>query len=275
LGLDDLDPEEVAEFLTKFGMVGLGNYSRRAALNQISNPRDFIQSVGISEKYLPVIEKEFESDPRSLRKRISKIYNGDEIPFKWIEDDLRTLARCIRLIVALDQNSKDWWKKGEIVFKRDKNLRRIIHAWSPIFAIPDYKDPGQYLPTNSKWLHINPNNILEDFVSKINRFLLPISQNAVLTKKLREIQDRNFGLETALSSYLFLNKTKGLYQITCKYEKCGKLHFPERNTKVFCSTTCGTNDRVSRKRERDKNKKKVSAAKAGSKATPKARKEKK
>jgi uncharacterized OB-fold protein len=115
--------------------------------------------------------------------------------------------------------------------------------------------------------------MVQDFISKMNLFLLPLTRNAILTEKTREIQDQNFGLETALISYLFLNKSNRLYQISCKNPKCGKLFFPVRITKEFCSERCGTNDRVNRLRA--KNKEKVSASKAGRKATPKARKEKK
>jgi hypothetical protein len=273
IALDDLDPEEVAAFLTNFGMVGLGNYERRNALNQVTSPRDFISKVGIHHRYLPVLEKEFKLDPASLPRRISRIVRGEEIPYKWIEEDLRVLARCIRMIVALDQGEEAWHETGEISLKYGKNLRRMIHAWSPLFAIPDDKDPGEYLTTNEAWLQKNPEQMVQDFISKMNLFLLPLTRNAILTEKTREIQDQNFGLETALISYLFLNKSNRLYQISCKNPKCGKLFFPVRITKEFCSERCGTNDRVNRLRA--KNKEKVSASKAGRKTTPKARKEKK
>lgn len=273
IALDDLDPEEVAAFLTRYGMIGLGNYTRRDALNQVKTPRDFISKVGIPYKYLPVLEKEFKLDPASLPRRISRIVKGDEIPFKWIEEDLRILARCIRMIVALDQNEDSWHEGWEISLKPGKGLRRMIHAWRPVFAIPDDKDPGMYMHASDKWIHKNPEQLVQEFVSAMNAFLKPLSSNAILSERLREIQDQNFGLETALISYLFLNKTNPLHQKPCKYSKCGRLFFPVRITKEFCSDTCGTNDRVARKRARDKEK--VSASKAGSKATPKARKEKK
>lgn len=272
LALDDLDPEEVAAFLTNFGMVGLGNYTRRDALNQVTTPRDFISKVGIPYKYLPVLEKEYKQDPASLPRRISRIVRGEEIPFKWIENDLRVLARCIRMIVALDQSEESWQERGEISLKLGKGLRRMIHAWSPVFAIPDDKDPGEYLPTKHLWIHKNPEQMVQDFVSSMNAFLKPLSTNAILTERTKELQDQNFGLETSLISYLLLNKTNPLYQLSCKFPKCGRLFFPVRITKEFCSDTCATNARVAKYRA---SKKKVSASKAGRKTTPKARKEKK
>ena len=273
LALDDLDREEVATFLTNFGMVGLANYERRDSLRHIRSASDFISKVGISSNYLPILENEISLDPNALNQRIFRIVKGDEIPFNWIEDDLRVLARCIRMIAALDQSEEMWWETGEISLKQNKNLRRMIHAWSPIFAIPDYKDSGDFLPLSPLWIHKNPELMVQDFISKLNKFLLPLSKHAILTDRTIEIQDQNFGLETALVSYLFLNKSVRFFQKSCKYSKCGRLFFPVRITKEFCSDTCGTNDRVARKRARDKAK--VSAVKAGSKATPKARKEKK
>ena len=272
LAYDDLDPEEVAEFLSSYGMVGLANYDRRNALHQVKTPRDFTSKVGISPKYLSILEKEFKEDPASLPRRVSKIVRGEEIPFKWIEEDLRTLAKCIRMILAIDQAENEWWNTGEISLSHSKNLRRMVHAWNPIFEIPDYKDSGDFMPLNPLWVQDKPEQMLQEFISQINNFLLPMTRNAVLTDRTREIQEKSFGLETALISYLFLNKSNRLFQRVCKNPKCGLLFFPVRETRDFCSTQCATNARVAKHRAE---KKKVSATKAGSKATPKARKEKK
>lgn len=266
LAFDDLDPEEVAKFVSAYGMVGLANYDRRNALNQVTTPRDFISKVGIHNRYLPVMEKEFKEDRASLPRRISRIVRGDEIPFKWVEDDLRTLAKCIRMIVAIDQGETEWWSTGEISLNHSKSLRRMVHAWRPIFEIPDYKDSGDFMPLNPLWLQDKPEQMLQDFISRINNFLLPMTRNAVLTDRTREIQEENFGLETALISYLFLNKSNRLFQRTCENPKCGLLFFPVRDTRVFCSPQCGTNARVAKHRAE---KKKVSATKAGKKKNEK------
>ena len=266
LAYDDLDPEEVAEFLSSYGMVGLANYDRRNALNQVRTPRDFISKVGILPKYLPVLEKEFKEDPASLPRRISRIVRGDEIPFKWIEEDLRTLAKCIRMILAIDEAEAEWRNTGEISLSHSKSMRRMVHAWKPMFDIPDYKDSGDFMPLNPLWVQDKPEQMLQDFISRINIFLLPMTRNAVLTARTREIQEENFGLETALISYLFITKFNRLFQRTCENSKCGLLFFPQRDTKVFCSTQCATNARVAKHRAE---KKKVSATKAGKKKNKK------
>jgi predicted RNA-binding Zn ribbon-like protein len=108
--------------------------------------------------------------------------------------------------------------------------------------------------------------MLQDFISAINNFLLPMTRNAVLTDRTREIQEENFGLETALISYLFLNKTGRLFQRICENPRCGLLFFPKRETRVFCDPQCATNVRVARSRAK---KKKVSATKAGKKKNEK------
>jgi hypothetical protein len=264
LAIDDLDPEEVAEFLSAYGMVGLANYDRRNALNQVTTPKAFASRVGILPKYLPVLEKEFKEDPASLPRRISKIFRGEEIPFKWIEEDLQTLAKCIRMIMAIDEAEGEWRDTGEISLSHSKSLRRMVHAWKPIFEIPDYKDSGDFMPLNPLWVQDKPEQMLQDFISRINNFLLPMTRNAVLTDRTREIQEENFGLETALISYLFLNKSNRLFQRICP--KCGLLFFPVRDTRVFCSPQCATNARVAKHRAE---KKKVSATKAGKKKNEK------
>lgn len=266
LAIDDLDPEEVAEFLSTYGMVGLANYDRRNALNQVTTPKAFASRVGILPKYLPVLEKEFKEDPASLPRRISKIVRGEEIPFKWIEEDLQTLAKCIRMIMAIDEAEGEWRDTGEISLSHSKSLRRMVHAWKPIFEIPDYEDSGDFKSLNPLWIQDKPEQMLQDFISRINIFLLPMTRNAVLTDRTREIQEENFGLETALISYLFINKLNRLFQRTCENPKCRLLFFPQRDTKFFCSTQCATNARVAKHRAE---KKKVSATKAGKKKNEK------
>ena len=266
LANDDLDPEQIPDFLSTYGMVGLANYDRRNSLNQVKTPRDFISKVGILPKYLPVLEKEFKEDPASLPRRISRIVRGDEIPFKWIEEDLRTLAKCIRMIVAIDQAEDEWWNTGEISLSHSKNLRRMVHAWKPIFEIPDYKDSGDFMPTNPLWIQDKPEQMLQDFISRINTFLLPMTRNAVLTDRTREIQEENFGLETALISYLFLHKSNRLFQKVCANPKCGLLFFPKRNSRNYHYPQCATMVRVARSRAKAK---KVSATKAGKKKNEK------
>ena len=266
LAYDDLVPEEVAEFLSTYGMIGLANYDRRNALNQVTTPDDFRRRVGISPKYLPVLEKEFKEDPISLFRRISRIIRGDEIPFKWVEDDLRTLAKCIRMIVAIDRVKGEWWNTGEISLNNPKSLRRMVHAWKPIFAIPDDKDSGDFMPLNPLWVENKPERMLQDFINRINNFLLPMTRNAVLTDGTRKIQEENFGLETALISYLFLNKSNRLFQRTCENPKCGLPFLPKRNSRNYHSTQCATNARVEKHRAK---KKKVSATKAGRKKNEK------
>lgn len=270
LVLEDLETEDLLQLINEFGMVGLANYSRRDAIRHIRTPEEFISKFNINERYSESLNAEITKDPTWIPKKIYKILTGEEIPLKWIEDDIRILARCIRMIHALDQGKEEWWHTGNISLTNAKNSRRIIHAWQPFTEIPDYKDSGNYLTTDPRWYNYDLETLLQDFVSRMNSFLLPLSKNAILTEKTSEILDANFGLETSLIAYLFLNKNSRLLQIQCENPRCGRLVYQERITRRFCGDTCASNNRVREYRARQK----VSATKAGSKK-PTNRKEKK
>lgn len=270
LVLEDLETEDLLQLLNEFGMVGLANYNRRDAIRHIRTPEEFISRFNINERYLESLKAEISKDPTWIPKKIFKIFSGEEIPLKWIEEDIRILARCIRMIHALDQGKEEWWHTGKISLTNGKNSRRMIHAWEPFTEIPDYKDSGNYLTTDPRWYKYDLEALLQDFVSRMNSFLLPLSRNAILTDKTSEIMDANFGLETSLIAYLFLNKNSRLLQIQCENPRCGRLVYQERTTRRFCGDTCATNARVREYRARQK----ISANKAGSKK-PTNRKEKK
>ena len=270
LVLEDLETEDILQLINEFGMVGLANYNRRDAIRHIRDPEEFISAFRINKRYLESLKAEIAKDPTWIPKKISKIIAGEEIPLNWIEEDIRILAKCIRMIHAIDQGKEEWWHTGKISLSNAKNSRRMIHAWEPFTEIPDYKDSGNFLTTDPRWYKYDLEALLQDFISRMNRFLLPLSRNAILTNKTSEIKDANFGLETSLIAYLFLNKNGRLLQIQCENPRCGRLVYQERITRRFCGDTCATNNRVREYRARQK----VSATNAGSKK-PTNRKEKK
>jgi hypothetical protein len=101
LAIDDLEPKQAEEFLNTFGQIGLANYYRREAMTNLITPAVFIGQAKIPYRYLEILKEE---DSAVFRKRIRRIYLGEEIPFSWVEDDLRKLAKIIRVKVALDKN---------------------------------------------------------------------------------------------------------------------------------------------------------------------------
>jgi len=258
LAEDDLDPLKVEEFLNTYGQIGLANYYRREAMNNSITPKLFIGKGKISYKYLEVLQKE---DSALFRKRIQRIYLGEIIPFSWVEDDLRRLAKCIRMKVAIDKNRSEGYE--EISLNHSKQLRRMIHAWGKSgLAIPPHKDSGEYLPQKSSWLLSERQKefIFQDFVSATNTFLRPISQ-AITTEATEEISQKNSGIETAICYEIF-SRIEPLLERICVNPKCKKPFLIQRSTKTYCSDTCSGYLRGLRHKAK---KKKVSATRAGSK----------
>ena len=258
LAEDDLEPLMVEEFLNTYGQIGLANYLRREAMNNLITPQVFIGKGRIAYRYLEELQKE---DSALFRKRIRRIYSGEIIPFSWVEDDLRRLAKCIRMKVAIDKNRSEGYE--EISLTHSKQLRRIIHAWGKSgLAIPLNKDSGNYLPQKTSWLISEREKefILQDFVSSINNFLRPISQ-AITTEATEEIAQKNSGIETAICYEIF-SRIEPLLERICVNPKCKKPFLIQRSTKTYCSNRCA--DYVRLKEWKAKNKK-VSAIRAGSK----------
>lgn len=147
LALDDLEPLKVEKFLNAYGQIGLANYVRREAMNNLITPQAFIGQAKIAPKYLEELQKE---DSALLRKRIRRIWSGEIIPFSWVEEDLRRLAKIIRVKVALDKNKSEGHE--EITLENSKYLRRLIHALGHSgMEIPDYKDSGNFAPLSNRW----------------------------------------------------------------------------------------------------------------------------
>jgi hypothetical protein len=111
LALNDLEPEEVEKFLNTFGQIGLANYYRREAMTRLLTPNHFANAVGIHHiKFQNLLKSEWSKDSKSYLQRIDRIHDGKEIPFKWVEDDLRRLAKIIRVKVAIDKNKSEGYE---------------------------------------------------------------------------------------------------------------------------------------------------------------------
>jgi len=267
LAIEDLEPKKVEKFLNTFGQIGLANYYRREAMTRLLTPNHFANAVGIHQiKFQNILKNEWSKDSKGYFQRIDRIHDGQEIPFKWVEDDLRRLAKIIRVKVALDKNKSEGYE--EINLENSKQLRRLIHALGQSgMVIPDYKDSGNFAPLSNKW-HLSERKkvaILNTFISEVNGFLAPISK-PIMSEQIKEIAQKNSGIETAICHYLF-SRIEPLSQAVCKNPKCQKLFIMHRTTQEFHSPQCATNYRVQKYR----GKKRVSAKKAGSKKKKKGR----
>lgn len=257
LALDDLEPEEVEEFLNTYGQIGLANYYRREAMTRLLTPLHFANEVGITNK--TAFKDECSKDLAAFFRRIDRIHKGEEIPWKWVEDDLRKLAKIIRVKLALDENKKEGYE--EITLENSKQLRRIIHAlgYSGL-AIPEYKDSGNYNPLSKIWVISERKKIayLNNFIASINNFLTPISRG-IMSEQTKEIAQKNSGIETAICHYLF-SRIEPLSQAICGNERCRRVFIMHRTDQIWHSEQCGINFRSRKSKAKNK---KVSAKKAG------------
>ena len=258
LALDDLEPLKVEEFLNTYGQIGLANYVRREAMNNLITPQVLISQAKIPQGYLKELQKE---DSALFRKRIRRIWSGEIIPFSWVEDDLRKLAKIIRVKVALDKNKSEGHE--EITLENSKYLRRLIHALGHSgMVIPEYKDSGNFAPLSNRWdiSERRKTAYLNQFISEVNGFLSPISR-AIMSEQTKEIAQKNSGIETAICHYLF-SRVEPLSQAICENDLCRRVFIMHRTDQKWHTDQCGINFRVRKSRAK---KKKVSAIRAGSK----------
>jgi hypothetical protein len=261
LAVDDLEPDKAEEFLNTYGQIGLANYYRREKMTRLMSPSSFMTEAKISYKHLDTLKEEHKDNSALFYRRIDRIWQGKEIPFSWVEDDLRRLAKCIRMKLAIDKNRSEGYE--EILITDSKQFRRIIHAWDRSgFAIPGGKDSGNYRPLDKSWSmsQRHKESILQDFVSAINNFLRPVSQ-AITTEAIEELVQKNSGIETAICYEVF-SRLEPLLERICANPKCKKPYLIERSTKTFCSDGCASYVRGLRHKAKNK---KVSATRAGSK----------
>lgn len=259
LALDDLEPKKVEKFLNDFGQVGLANYYRREGMTRLLTPNYFALSVGIPPKYMTALKAEWSKDEALFYRRIDRIRNGEEIPFKWIEDDLRSLAKIIRVKVVLDKNKSEGYE--EITLENSKQLRRLIHALGHSgLVIPEYKESGNVAPLSNRWVISQQKKVayLEKFISDVNAFLSPVSR-AIESAQTKERAQKNSGIETAICHYLF-SRVEPLSQEICEDKSCGRVFIMHRTDQKFHNTQCATNFRVRKHRAKNK---KISAKKAG------------
>jgi len=257
---EDLEPSEVVEFLNRFGQIALGDYLRRAQLQRPYTldkgeltPEQALSILGIRQRYLSKLKKTFKEEPSKWRLMIRKIQSGDLIPFVWIEKDLLDLARCVRILLTLDRNYKDGENYWSLPTNYSRKRRRFLVASELVF-VPRGKDE-EYRELESFWI-VDERKIQAEwqkFAFNLNRFLTPITFNAVRREIGNDNLQKSLGIETWLA-YEILKSRASLADKRCEREKCQRQFVGERSTKRYCSDTCSGIERNERKRERDRKK---------------------
>jgi len=263
---EDLEPSEVVEFVNRFGQIGLADYLRSAKLQrphtldkgELTPGQAFallLEPGKGYEKYLPILTKSYEEEPKKWWSMIDKIQRGDLIPFAWIQKDLFDLARCVRIFLALDKNYTEGESHLSLPRMRSVKLRRFLLT-SEAVMLPKGEDET-YLPIGgnksdpwgvsdekirSKW---------REFAVNLNRFLTPITYNAIRREEGGLTFQKALGVETWLI-YEILTSRSNLFQRRCARKEC-RILFPGTNLKArYCSPHCGSLDRQKRARERAK-----------------------
>ena len=279
--LPEIDPHKVISYLNRFGVVGISDTDFR---NEVIKRRDFVSITRLTGLNLKNAQKLFKGktlDPKFL-DRLNAIRSGDEVPYCLIERVLKDLAKSARLYINLLEDPN--FAEKEVLSLTDKNRKRIVSAWHGYGgAFKDDQDPADSkFNLNREWTNTYggkrkipaldfAESALSSFSQVMNKHLSLISKSVVTTEGVRRFNLENTGLETAFSAYL-LNafKDKKVKRVCVV---CGSVFLPQRikEENKYCGESCSKSVRNRKQRA----KKKVSASKAGSKTTPKARKEKK
>lgn len=279
--IPEIDPHKVISFLNRFGVVGISDLEFR---NQVMTGRDLpsiTRLTGLSLKRAQKLYKEKSLDPKFL-ERLNAIRQGDEVPYRLIEKILKDLAKSARLYINLLEDPN--FAEKEALSLTDKNRKRIVSAWNGYGgAFRDSEDPASSrFNLNEEWTYTYggkrkipvldlAEGALSDFSQVMNKHLSLVSKSVITTQGVRMRTLESTGLETAFSAYLVNSfKDKKIKRVCVE---CGSVFLPirVREENKYCGERCSKKVRNRTHRE----KKKVSASKAGSKATPKARKEKK
>ena len=279
--IPEIDPHKVISYLNRFGVVGISDLEFR---NQVMTGRDLpsiTRLTGLSLKNAQKLFKGKSLDPKFL-ERLNAIRKGDEVPYRLIERILKDLAKSARLYINLLEDPN--FAEREVLSLNDKNRKRIVSAWNGFGgAFKDSEDPASSkFNLNEEWTYTYAGKrkipaldfaegALSDFSQVMNKHLSLITKSVVTTQSVRRFNLENTGLETAFSAYLVNNFRDRKVKRVCV--ECGSVFLPIRvkEENKYCGLSC----RRKLPNRNYKAKKKVSASKAGSKATPKARKEKK
>lgn len=255
-------PEQLLHFINRWGRIGLLD-ERRFQLTQLS-AQEF--GITLTNENLGKRKAEllFFKDGKLNREywnRSLAISYGHQIPYFWVEQEVRYLARCARLVLNLligDPRGRDRFAASRA------NRMRVLAAWdmAPLF-IPEGKDAGKYRNLDPSWdgtwgaqqFDFSFSKVvMDDFAVHMNKYVNPISSMIVRTSAIEEHNYRRFGLETAIATYILDLLKNGGIPLRC--QECQGTYFPERHRTdgKWCSATCGSTARTREKRRRDREK---------------------
>jgi hypothetical protein len=270
--LPEIDPKLLEKFLNSWGMIGFRNEANFVRFNPQMTDSGIVSALG----YHYTGEEASTFLGKNFADRYTEIRKLNEIPLPWIEEELRTLAFCVRLTNNLfrDQGNSDDFKREEI-FLSEGNRMRIVSS-SANFASLDFKDNQDPASEKKKGENLErAEEVLDQFAGEINRYLRPLTISVMRTEKTESFYFKNLAFETALATAIARRFREGGVLLICK--ECENPYFPKRlrEDAKYCSYSCSQRVRNREYKSRERAKKKNSAIKADSKTKQsKARREK-
>ena len=235
----EINKESLIRFLNFYGVLGLDS-PLRSGINRQMFQADLWNWFRISPTHSRMIWKNKEAI-QAFKSHQLEIAKGNEIPLYIVETNIRDLARFARLVIALGESKES---KGE------RYAKRIVTAWQQVIPVPDYgkgSDPASdtyakrkvWKSKNKEGLTvldpINVSRIFDDFASRLNFFLKPLTSLAVTTERIQSFKEKGFGFEVTFSAYC-LNALKDEKKIVKRCAVCQLPFIPTRNKKegVYC-----------------------------------------
>jgi len=274
---DSLEEDLVLDFINRYGQVGYSDILRRTGIQIPFMPTEKTKYVGLSvEQFCAIVgvdsksgilkaKTHFKNNPEEFAKKVWRLSWGNEVPYSWIEKDLRSLYRCVRILEILKEKDS-----VEFNLSHSVELHRFIHASDRApFIIPFGQTAAKYRFLDDKWLKPmgQRESLVEEFASNVNRFLQPLTLNPLQTEKQLETNAQSFGVESFLI-YSILKTEAGFSERFCEKENCQRPFYAQRSSRLFCSDSCANAGRQKRYRET----KKVSVQKSRKKAVTKKKK---
>ncbi len=259
----DINPHQAVAFINRWGVIGLMSSMR--PIPALCKP----QELALLLAFRPINREDADRClshkgelKQEYRDRLSGIVIGNQVPYPWIESELRNLAKCVRLVKNLLAGDSQGREKFSLTFA---NRKRILAGWDLApFPIPDGIDPAEYKKLDEAWTQVwgddftgvsihDADRVVDEFANLMNKYMVPVSSTIVRTTEIVEnIYREEMCFEAALAVFLLDQLRNGGTPLECL--ECHRLFFPVRHRYdgKWCSPKCGAVVRNREKRRRDK-----------------------
>ncbi len=255
----EIDLKDLVKFLNKWGTIASGNSDKVSVLQKGESTKSrFTHALGFylsTEAEAVKLLGEFSTHYKEIR-------NGNEVPLPWIEEELRTIAWILRLVIALLEEEPKI-RKSEYDFESYSfRIRKAVKK--------------KILLTHEHYVHESEDKVqelLDLFAHNLNRLIQPLTFGIFYTENTRNFYERRCGFETAFATQILATIREARPSLLCVV--CGSSFFARRvqENRFYCGQTCSRRKRQKDQRDRERAKKarelKVSTSKPKRKVKPK------